>query len=117
MKPQIRDIIKKAIIDKKELSKQEQDLLLLYFSMSDVDADTTFVINSAAPNYVIEDLTSQVTGSNSYFQLSRVARQKVDASCNLQQLPSSIIMYDNMKGFNFTFIPTVRDHVVVGYFV
>lgn len=119
MKPQIRDIIKKAIIDKKELNLQEKDLLLEYFSMSDTDADIEQVAASqtVGTEYVIEDLSSQITGLNTDFELSRVAKKKCDVSCNLQQQPSSIIMYSNMKGFYLTFTPTTRDKLVVGYFV
>jgi hypothetical protein len=119
MKPQIRDIIKKAIIDKKELNPAEKDLLLEYFSMSDDDADNSQVAQATTigSDYVLEDLTSQITGSNTDFELSRVAKRKCDVSCNLQLAPSSIIMFDNMKGFYLTFTPTVRDTIIAGYFV
>ncbi len=66
--------------------------------------------------HYVEDLTSQITGSNSHFTLTRTATYKVTASCNLEQLPDSIVMDADMKGFSFTFIPTTRDVVIVGYF-
>lgn len=66
--------------------------------------------------FYTEDLTSQITGINSHFTLTHTATYKVVASCNLEQSPDSIIMDADMKGFNFSFIPTTRDVVIVGYF-
>lgn len=117
MKPMIRDIIKKLLLDKKELTLQEKNDLLLYFELQEPGSET--IVTERQDNlshYVIEDLTSQITGSNNSFELSQVAIQKVYLSCNLEQLPSSITMYTNMKGFYLSFVPTTRDKVVVGYF-
>ena len=73
-------------------------------------------IETATGEHVIEDLTSQITGSNSHFTLTYKATAKVHAACNLEQLPDAIIMDADMMGFNFTFIPTTRDKVTVEYF-
>ena len=65
---------------------------------------------------VTEDLTSQIDGATSHFTLSYTAKYKVEVSCNLRQLPTSIIMDDDMRGFWLTYVPTTRDKLVVEYF-
>lgn len=115
----IKDIIKKAIIDKAELTAAEKNELLLYFELNELDASVKVYdgdLDRMSAVQVVEDLTSQITGTNSHFTLLRVAREKCTVSCNLPQQPGSIDMDADMQGFSLSYTPTTNDKLIVEYF-
>lgn len=75
---------------------------------------------SSAPelSYLItEDLTSQITGTGSHFNLTWQALAKCSVYCNLRQLPSDVTMDSTMLGFTLSYTPTTADKLVVDYYL
>lgn len=112
----IRDIIKKVVLDKKELTQAEKEELLRWFELRENDSDIKIYEedwNKKSGDWVVEDLTSQIDGATNHFTISTVAKSKLVVNCNLQQQPGAVVMDANMLGFTLNFTPTTRDKLVV----
>jgi hypothetical protein len=66
---------------------------------------------------ITEDLTSQITGTGSHFDLTWVALAKCSVYCNLRQLPTDVTMDTDMQGFTLSYTPTTSDKLIVDYYV
>lgn len=66
---------------------------------------------------ITEDLTYQISGSNSHFDISAEANGLPMIYCNVRQRPSEITMDGNNMGFTLSFVPTIYDHLIVDYYI
>jgi hypothetical protein len=66
---------------------------------------------------ITEDLTSQITGTGSHFDLTWQALAKCSVYCNLRQLPSDVTMDTAMLGFTLSYTPTTADKLIVDYYI
>jgi hypothetical protein len=66
---------------------------------------------------ITEDLTSQITGTGSHFDLTWQALAKCSVYCNLRQLPSDVTMDTTMLGFTLSYTPTTADKLIVDYYI
>lgn len=115
----IKDIVKKLLFDKQELTPQEREDLLRFFEYNEPDNSIKLYSNDVeimSGEFVQEDLTSQINGTTSTFNLSYQANAKVTVFCNLQQQPGSIVMDSDMRGFSLSFTPTTNDKLIVEYY-
>ena len=68
-----------------------------------------------APTEILENLSSQITGTGTHFTLTHTATEKIRVWCGVLQPISSYYMDDNYAGFTLGYAPTLFDSLLVGY--
>lgn len=67
------------------------------------------------PTEIFEDLSSQITGTGTYFALSHTAIDDLDIYCGVLQPKSSYYLHSGGVGFELSYAPTIYDSLLVGY--
>jgi hypothetical protein len=115
----IKDIVNK-LLEQKTITPSEKTELLLFFELAEQLANVKKIGDFptfGGGTLVVEDLTSQITGAITHFEIAQATTGIAYVTCNLVQQPGAYILDADMRGFTMTFTPTTRDKLTVGYFV
>jgi len=80
-----------------------------------VSIDTGGGGGSAGPVLITEDLTEQITGATAHFTTAAPMETWPMVYCNLRQLPGSITLDADARGFTLSYTPTTADSLIVDY--